>query len=361
MLASYSSVESRFIESLRFFFRRRSVAGHKLAQDERASLWKLGDARLWHSTCPEMSSSLVAFGKDMADTIHMMLFPSRRSACMLLCVLLQLPFFAYGQDSRKSDALQFFRFWGEPVPSTTVHTVLQRQALWDDSGRDQLNPSGLQLRFEKIDEQSTPGGHSATRYRVFAAGAPENKVFSLEYWPVGKDIAGDDSDLYVNTQGLLMIHRPKAEQEMSFKAGADELEITAETDTAEPIRYVLTSKDGELKIFRTLVPHPVVAVDQGCSLEVRIAEPHGAAVLVIANGFPEKAKIPLVLQSEGVKTSEMLVTDSDGHGVMAGLPSVQGKAQGMLKAAAEGPNCLPSVVLPWTADPTLAPEKTKKH
>jgi hypothetical protein len=292
----------------------------------------------------------------------MMAPPSRLIARMSLCVLFCLPLFAFGQDSKRADNLQIFRFWGEPVPSVALRISLQRQALWDDSGQDALNPSGLQLRFEKIDEKPMPDGRSAARYRIFAAGAPENKVFSLDYWPVGKEVTGDDSDLYVNTQGLLMIHRPKPEQEMSFTAGADELEITAETDTAEPIRYALTSKDGDLKIFRTLVPHPVIANDQGCSLEVRIAEPHGAAVLVIAGGFPEKAKVPLVLQSEGVKTSEMLVTDSNGHGVMAGIPSVLGKAQGMLKAAAEGPNCLPSVVLPWTADLHPAPaEKTKKH
>jgi hypothetical protein len=273
-----------------------------------------------------------------------------------------LPFFSYGQDFKRSDAIQLFRFSGQPVPSTDVRTLLLRQAAWDDSGQDNLNPMGLQLRFEKIDEQPAQDGRISTRYRVFAAGASENKVFRLDSWPVGKAISGDESDIYVNTQGLLMIHRPKPEQETSFKAGDDELEITTATDSAEPIRYVLSSKDEELKIFRTLVPHPAVANDQGCSLEVRIARPHAAAVLIVANGFPEKAKIPVVLQSEGATTSEMLLTDADGHGVMAGFPPVPGKAQGMFKAAAEGPNCLPSVVLPWSADPTLAPaEKTRKH
>jgi hypothetical protein len=153
-----------------------------------------------------------------------------------------------------------------------------------------------------------------------------------------------------------MIHRPKPE-DARLKAPEDELEITAVTENAEPIRFRLSSKDGQLQIFGTLVPHPVEADDQGCRIEVRIGLPDAAAILVIVNGFPEKAKIPLVLQSEGSAASETLDTDANGHSVIAGIPYAPGKTQGVLKATAEGPNCLPSVALPWTAA-THAARKT---
>jgi hypothetical protein len=182
---------------------------------------------------------------------------------------------------------------------------------------------------------------------------------------VDKNVSADPRDIYVNGQGLLMIHRPKPEQDSSFKAADDELEITPVTETAEPIRFVLTSKDGQLRVFATLVPHPVAADDQGCRLEVRIAQPASATFLIIADRFPENAKIPLVLESGGAIASEMLLTDSNGHAAMAGSPAVPGKAQGTFKATAEGPRCLPSVVLPWSADPHApperTPEKTRKH
>lgn len=234
--------------------------------------------------------------------------------------------------------------------------MLDSQFLWDDAGQDFLNPSGVQLRFVKIDEQPTQGGRVAVRYRVFASGAPENKIFGLESWPVGKDGVFDPRDIYANMQGLLMIHRPKPEQYTSFKAPEDELEITAVTDNAEPIRFQLSSKDGQLQIFGTLVPHPLVADEQGCRIEVRLGLPDAAAVLITVSGFPEKAKIPLVLQSEGSTASETLVTDSNGHAAIAGIPYAPGNAQGVLKATAEGPNCIPSVVLPLSA----APHATRK-
>jgi hypothetical protein len=251
---------------------------------------------------------------------------------------------------KNSAEIGYIRFHDQPFPSKDLLILLERQAKWDEAGPGELNPLGLHLRFQKVDEQVTEGGRKATRYRVFAEGAPEDKVFSFGTWPVGaKTFTTDLRDIYVNGQGLLMIHRPKFEQEMSFKAGEDELEVTPATDSAEPMRYLLSRKDGKSQIFGTIVPHPVVEVDRGCSIEVRVAQPSVAAVLIRIDRFPAKAKIPLVFESEGESVSEVLDTDADGHAEIAGFPYVPGKTQGMLKASAEGPNCLPSAVLPWAA------------
>jgi hypothetical protein len=286
-----------------------------------------------------------------------MFTPIRRFACMSLCVLLHTATLSYGQIRLKSDVINrsgtqwdhitYSSFEGEPKPSKTLITLLGREVRWDDAGRSDDNPSGVHLRFEKIDEQATAGGGVAARYRVFAEGAPENTVFGLRTWVVGKDIAPDPQDLYVNGQGLLMIHKPRPEQETSFSAGDDEFHVMPITGSAEPIRYLFFSMDGRLEIYGTLVPHPLVAEDQGCSVEVRIAQPDATAVLIIVNRFPAKAKVPVVLKSEGKIASEVLTTDANGHAVLADFPYVTGKAQGMLKASAEGSRCLPSVTLPW--------------
>jgi hypothetical protein len=207
----------------------------------------------------------------------------------------------------------------------------------------------VRLIFEKIDEQETQGGQAATRYRMRAEGAPENKVFSFGTWPIHTTFSTDIRDIYVNGQGLLMIHPPTPEQELSFKAGNDELDIMPVTVIAEPVRYLFSGRDRQLSIYGTLVPHPVISVDKGCRLEVRIAQPDAKAVLIIADRFPAKDRIPLVLESEGVSTSEMLNMNTDGHAVMAVFPYVPGRSQGMLKATAEGPGCLPSVLLQWGA------------
>jgi hypothetical protein len=111
----------------------------------------------------------------------------------------------------------------------------------------------------------------------------------------------------------------------------------------------------------------VISVDKGCRLEVRIAQPDATAVLIIADRFPARERIPLVLESEGSSASEMLTTNADGHAVMAVFPYVPGKAQGMLKATAEGPGCLPAVLLQWgpahqaaSTNPQLEPAKDER-
>jgi len=306
----------------------------------------------------------------------------RLFVCISLCVaLFHSPSIFYGQlfkrqDSKKQDSkkrevlkhiapdvIQYARFNGQFAPSKELLTLLDRQARWDDAGvgdhnptGSRFNPSGLSLHFVKIDEQVTQGGRVSARYRVFAEGAPENKVFAFGTWPVDNAFSTDLRDLYVNGQGLLMLHPPQPEQEMSFKAGDDEFDVTLVTESAEPVRYLFSSRDRQLLIYGTLVLHPVVAEVKGCRLEVRIAQPNATAVLIIADRFPARAKIPLVLESEGVSISEMLTTNADGHAVMAVFPYVPGKTKGMLKATAEGPTCLPAVVLPWGADPPSAPK-----
>lgn len=328
-----------------------------LVDDQGLGAWRPGPVD-WDLLGAPLKTGL-RLERAIADTIRMMASPSRLIARLSLFVLLHMTLFSYGQEPRRPGALKYFHFPGQPALSTELKKVLDSQVVWDDSGQDFLNPSGVQLRFEKIDEQATPDGRSAARYRVFAGGAPENKIFGLESWPVDKDGVFDPRDIYANNQGLLMTHRPKPE-DARFKAPDDELAITAVTENAEPIRFLLSSKDGQLQIFGTLVPHPVEADDQGCRIEVRIGQPGAASILIIVNGFPEKAKIPLVLQSEGSATSESLATDANGHAVIAGIPYAPGRAQGVLKATAEGPNCLPSVVLPWNANPHAVPKTSQR-
>jgi hypothetical protein len=199
----------------------------------------------------------------------------------------------------------------------------------------------------KVDEQAAPEGRVTTRYRVYAEGAPENKIFGFATWQLNQNLAYDAHDIYVNGQGLLMIHKPNSEQELSLSAPGDELVVAATVASAEPVRYLLSRRDGQLLISATLVPRPVLSEDKGCRLEARIAMPDASSVLIVVSGFPAKSQVPFVLESEGLVISQVLTTNLDGRAAVAVFPFVPGKAQGTLRASAEGPDCVPSVVLPW--------------
>jgi hypothetical protein len=296
--------------------------------------------------------------------------PTRFFICISLFVLFGSSFLSYGQNSKKSDILNYFtrqsdavnhsRFAGQPNPSKDLLGLLDRQAKWDDGGPVELNPLRLHMRFQQVDEPGTKETGAPARYRVFVEGAPENKVFSFISWPINDNLQIDARDMYVNGQGLVLLRKPRPDQEMSLKAVDDELTVTPSTDSAEPMRYVLSRRDGEMQVFGTLVPHPVVSQELGCRLEVLIAQPSTTAVLIVADGFPAKAKIPFVLESEGAQDSKVLTTNVNGHVVLAAFPYVPGKSQGTLKVSAEGPNCLPSVVLPWGPLAPVAPKVPEK-
>jgi hypothetical protein len=315
--------------------------------------FKTADSNL-NAISLQLLERTVAFGIKILETVCMA-SSTRFLACISLLVLLVFPHSSIGQKTKQKYGLSFSLFKGQSAPSKELLDTLSREAFWDDFSED-MNPTGLRLRFVKIDEQAAPGGRIADRYRVYVDGAPESKVFAFATWPINEPLVYDPRDIYVNGQGLLLIHKPKPEQEMSLTAPDDELVVVATTASAEPVRYLFAKRDKKLSVFGTLVPHPLKSEEQGCKLEARIAAPDASSVLIVADGFPAKAKIPLVLESEGLTFSASMMADQDGHAVMAAFPYVSGKTQGTLRATAEGPDCLPTVVLPWgSAAPAPVP------
>ena len=290
---------------------------------------------------------------------------NRHFLCVTVGILLSLPFFSWTQELKKSEAPKFFAsdtigyscFGCQPLPNKELLSRLDRQSKWDEKGVDKLNPTGLRLRFVKIDETPAKDGPAVTRYRIYAEGAEENRVFEFITWPIADSTVSDPRDVYVNGQGLLMIHKPTDEQEMSFTAPGDELIVAQATGTAEPMRYALERRDKMMIIFGTLVPHPVVSDEKGCRLEVRVAQPGASAVLIMIDGFPAKTRIPLVLESDDASMSDAMFTNADGHAVIADFPFLQGKTKGTLRASAEGPSCLPSITLPWGPAPQTPQKK----
>jgi len=247
---------------------------------------------------------------------------------------------------KETEGLAYATFPGQPNPTKELLSDLLHQSRWDNESWAVANSAGIKLRFEKVDNQTTANGTFA-RYRVIAEGAAANKVYEWRVWRPGQETKDEPGDLYVNHRGLIMTHRPKPEEELSVQAPGGEFYVIPEGGPAEPFRYDLHSRDNEVSILGSLVPQPISALDHGCTLEVRIAQPNTSAVLFIADGLPLDSQIPLVLESEGVTANLMMDTDAGGRAIVADFPYVTGKTQGTLKATAEGPDCLPSVILPW--------------
>lgn len=286
-----------------------------------------------------------------------MSLPLRRFLLIGFIVSFQFQIHSSGKTPKKNETggLVYATFQSQPAPAKTVLDLLARQARWDNGDYGNGNEQRLRLRFDRIDNPSAPKS-AWPKYRVFAVGAPENKIYAFRVWQAGEEPKSEPGDIYVNGRGLLMTRRPLPEEEYSTRAPGGEFSISPEADSAVPLRFDISSRDDQLAIPGTLVPQPVAGQDHGCRLEVRIAQPNATAVLFVADGFPFDSKVLLVLESEGQTTNLTMPMDSAGHAIVAGFPYVAGKTQGTLRATAEGSDCLPSVSLPWGGEAHPAPK-----
>src|SRR5208337_1294349 len=118
--------------------------------------------------------------------------------------------------------------------------------------------------------------------------------------------------VYVNAQGLVMTHRPEAEEEDLTRMPGSELYVTPKTTPGLPTRYAVGSRDGAVVAFGTIDPIPVVNEDRNCRLEARIGAPGAAAVLVVADGFTPHMKLAVILESRGEVVNIEVTTDHNG-------------------------------------------------
>jgi len=276
--------------------------------------------------------------------------PAARLLLIACCVIVQLHSPAAAKEpkvkGKDMTGLTCALFPDGSPPSRQLLNTLVLQLHWDNDGAGNLDRMAYHLRFAKVDEIQTNQGN-LPRYRVFAEGAPENKVYGLATWEVGKVMNYGDRDVYVNAQGLVMTRRPNPDEEVATQLPGVELLVIPWIDSAEPTRYAIASRDQEVTAFGTLVPRPVVTQDRDCRLEARIAAPGSAAVLVVADGFAGRMRLPMILESEGEFSNVEVMTDDNGHAEVAAFPFIQGKTHGTLKVSAEGKDCLPSVQIPW--------------
>lgn len=238
-----------------------------------------------------------------------------------------------------------------PSVSPEILKMLNAQVGWDDALPGEHNPAGLHMNFVKIDSeafvQSKTVGHFV-RYRVLVPGAPQEPVYALAQWKIGSQIQVAYNQIYVNSKGLLMLHRPQPDQQDKDALDpADELELSLQTAAGEPIRYALTSSENSLIVPGTVVPNPIEKKDGNCRLEARLAMPGAEGVLIYTDGLEPGTDVPFQAVSEGESHPGSFHTNGHGHAATVNLPYVKGKSNGVLKVSVASKGCSVSIEIPW--------------
>jgi hypothetical protein len=248
-------------------------------------------------------------------------------------------------------AMMFGQANSSPKLPEAAVKMLNKQVGWDDAGVSPKNPLGLRFRFVKIDEgrSSVPEakGHSM-RYRVFVSGLTEGEKYSLGIWKIGSEMQMLSDEVYANNKGLLMVHKPRPDQENRSEVGRkDELDLSLQAAKGEPVRFVLASANEKLVVPGTIVPFPIQSDTGSCRLEARLGLPDAQAVLIYADGLPPNTTVPLESDSAGEAMPTSLQVNAKGHAATVDLPFVDGTVDGLLKVAIRIPRCNLSVEIPW--------------
>jgi hypothetical protein len=228
-----------------------------------------------------------------------------------------------------------------------MQELTKRQVGWDDARPDQKNPGGLHFDFAKIDETLAKDGHFE-RYRAYVHGAPENQKYSVGLWKIDQDLQILPVDVYVNAKGLLMVHKPRPEQENSDSVeDADELDFALQAARGEPIRFILSTPDGTMLVPGTIVPFPIESKGESCRIEARLVQTDAQAVLIYADGLKPNSTVPVHVLSAGDAETTSFSVNSRGHAASVDMPDVEGKSSGTLKINVDTKGCAVSIELPW--------------
>jgi len=229
--------------------------------------------------------------------------------------------------------------------------MLNAQVGWDDALPGEHNPAGLHMQFAKIDSEAFLQGKAVghfVRYRVIVAGAPPEPTYALAVWKIGSQIQVAYNQVYINAKGLLMLHRPRPDQQDKDTVDpADELDLSLQTAAGEPVRYALTSSESNLIVPGTVVPNPIEKKDGNCRLEARLAIPEAEGVIIYADGLEPGTDVPFQAVSEGESHPGSFHTNAHGHAATVNLPYVKGKSYGVLKVSVAAKGCTVSIEIPW--------------
>ena len=233
------------------------------------------------------------------------------------------------------------------TPPATQNEVGQRvQNLMNiEVGFEQMVPAGTSISAKEVSRTGRSGKDLVVKYHVFVTGVPPNTLFKYVDWPVNAERPSARLEgISVGKDGILMCAGRTDEQCGDPKNPDDPIEFTSIPLKGEPSRAAFISS--EVKIGIVLVPDPVDATDQGCTLTAkRLSKPFDLAFLS-GTGYPPNTDIHYKVTSE--MTSDFVVkSDPKGTIRVSVIPFPGKKKEGTAKVKIMESKCSPEVSWEW--------------
>jgi hypothetical protein len=196
-------------------------------------------------------------------------------------------------------------------------------------------------------------GKLEVQYHIFVTGAPKDQTYTLVDWPPNHpDPAPSIAGLSILGDGLVVCAGRATDQcSHPDKPGEKDapLKLVFYPLDGEIYRLALVSQDQNAKIFFAVIPAPIQAADNGCTLEVVSLRLKNELVLIRGKGF--QSNEPLVFQSKSDDQTQTREdpdkADANGEYQLPMAPFVKGQDRGTTEINLHGAKCAPALTFKW--------------
>lgn len=186
------------------------------------------------------------------------------------------------------------------------------------------------------------------KYRLHAKGLPHDNTYTLMQWPVTQKSPTENLSGITLDQSGQAICAGKAGTCGTPDNPDDPIDLVLSPARGEPFRFALISTDDKkLKAFLKVVPVPIEAKSNGCTLAAILLMPRGELVELEGSGFQPDGDLQMEVSSGKEHQIQTVKAAQDGTWFSAILPYVKGARQGTTRAKAIDAKCSPELSFEW--------------
>jgi hypothetical protein len=215
-----------------------------------------------------------------------------------------------------------------------------------------MSTPGMSAQLREI-ARANVKGKMEVQYHIFVTGAPKDQNYTLVDWPPNApDPSPSIAGLSIMEDGLVVC-AGRATDQCSHPDKPEKKDVPVKLVfyplDGEVYRLALVSQDQKAKIFFAVIPAPIQATDNGCTLEVVSLRLKNQLVLIRGKGFQPNE--PVDFQSKSYEQTQPREdadnVDANGEYQLPLEPFVKGKDRGTTEIKLQGAKCAPVLRFQW--------------
>jgi hypothetical protein len=204
-----------------------------------------------------------------------------------------------------------------------------------------MSTPGMSAQLREI-SRGQVNGKLEVQYHIFVTGAPKDQNYTLVDWPPNHpDPAPSIAGLGILDDGLVVC-AGRATDQCSHPNKPEKKDAPLKI-----YRLALVSQDQNAKIFFAVIPAPIQATDNGCTLEVVSLRLKNELVLIRGKGFQPNESVGF--ESTSYEQTHTLTeqVDTNGEYQLPMQPFLAGKSGGTTEIKLSGAKCAPVLKFQW--------------